>query len=149
MITLILTHQKGSLSYEKDYGHSSSGRSLSDKIFPDKHAKPSLFKTQEIELNALNNSHDEGEVVRFESYSTNLCIDPYVVSRLTGFRSDVIEGTYVDMEEQTCYATKVKASIICECIAACTLKYDGVQYHTMRARMAHAPSSECRLMEPQ
>ena len=75
MTTLALLHQKGDLSYEKDHEHNSSGGSLSDRMPLDKHAKQSLSKNQDEKLKAINNTHEEEEVIHFDSDSTNLCID--------------------------------------------------------------------------
>ena len=139
MITLTLLHQKGALSYEKDHRSSIGSRSLSDRMPPDKHAKPSLFKTQDIELKDLNKTHEEVEVVLFDSYSANLYVDSLITGKLTGFRSDFIEVNYVDIEEQPSDVTTGKASIIDEGVVASTLIDDDGEYHTTHTNMAYAP----------
>ena len=72
MITLTMLHQKGTLSFEKDHGHNRNGGSLCDRTHTGRNAKPWLFKNQDIELKALNNAHEEKEVVLFDSGSINL-----------------------------------------------------------------------------
>ena len=147
-MALKLSHQKGALSYEKYYRHNSNDGSLSNRMPPDEHAKLSLFTNKEIELKALNNAHEKGEVACFDLDSTNLYIYSCVADRLTGFRIDFIEGTRVDIEEQTSDATTGKASIVGEGIAVCTMKDDDGENHTLHTRMAYALSSKYRCMAP-
>ena len=108
-----------------------------------------MFATQDAELKALNNTNEEGEVIRFDSDSTNIFIDSCVEGGLTGFRSDFIEGTFVEIEKQTSYITTGKSSIIDEGIMDHTLKDDNGEDHTLHTRMAYDPSSKYRLMAPQ
>ena len=139
MITLTLLHQKGALSYEKDHGSSISSWSLCDKTPPDKRITPSLFKTQDIESKDLNKTYEDVEVVRFDSDTAKLYVDSCVVDRLTGFRSDFIEGNYLDVERRTSDITTGKASIIGEGVAACTLIDDDVEHYTTHTKMSYAP----------
>ena len=65
---------------------------------------------------------------------------------LTGFRSDVIEVTYVDIEERTSNAATGKSSVIGEGIAAYTLIDDDGEHHMIHTKMSHVPSTKYRLM---
>ena len=55
----------------------------------------------------------------------------------------------MDAEERTSYTTTGKASIICEGIAAFTLKDYNGEFHTLHTRIAYAPLSKYRIMAPQ
>ena len=147
LLALTLLHQKGALSYELSYGIEST--SLADRVPPDKYSQSTFNHFEDLNYKALNNTYDDGEVVRFDSDSVSLYIDSCVTGGLTGFKQDFVEGTYVDIEERSSDTTTGKMSIIGEGIAAYLLKDDNGEPYLLYTKMAYAPNSKYRLMAPQ
>ena len=61
-----------------------------------------------MKFKALNNTYDDGEVVRFDSDLASLRVDSCVTGGLTGFKQDFVEGACVDIEKRSSDATTGK-----------------------------------------
>ena len=107
-----------------------------------------LLSINNLQFTSLNNTSDD-EVMLFDSDSTNLYVDSCVTGGLTGFKSDFIEGSYVEVAERSSDTTTGKAVTIGEGVAAYTLKDDDGELCTLKTKMAYAPSRKFRLMAPQ
>ena len=116
---------------------------------PDKPSQSTVNQLKDLNFKALHNTHDNGEVVRFDSDSVSLYIDSCVTGGLTGFMQDFMEGSYVEIEERSSETTTGKTSIIGQGIAACTLKDDDGELYLLYTKMAYAPNSKYRLMSLQ
>ena len=149
LLAMTFIHQKGALSYEMKYGSNGGNPSLTNRIPPDKFKVTSLCKAKDLDPKSLNNTQDDGEVIHFDSDSVNLYIDSCVTGGLTGFKTDFVDGTYVEVEERSSDTTTGKTSIIGEGIAAYSIKDDNGDDYTIFTKMSYAPSSKYRLMAPQ
>ena len=146
LLALTLLHQKGALSYETRYGIEDT--ILADRVPPDKPSQNTFNHFLNFKCIALNNTYDNGEVVRFDSDSVSLYIDSCVTGGLTGFMKDFVEGSCVEIEERSSNTTTGTTSIISQGIAAYTLKDNDGEPHILYTKMAYAPNSKYRLMSP-
>ena len=111
--------------------------------------KISLFNTKDLDAKLLNNIKDNGEVIRFDSDSVNLCINSCVTGRLTGFMSDFADNTYTEVDERSSNTITGKTSIIREEIAAYSVMDDNGDNYTIFIKMSYALLSKYRLIAPQ
>ena len=119
---------------------------LLKRIPPDKFKALSLFNTKDLDTKSLNNTEDDGEVIRFDLDSVNLYIDSCIIGRLTGFMTDLVDRTYVEVDKRSSDITTGKTSIIREGIVAYSIIDNNSNDYTIFTKMPYTPLSKYRLM---
>ena len=136
----------GALSYEMNYGNNSSNLSLLNRIPPDKFKALSLFNTKDLDAKSLNNTQDNGEIIHFDPDLVNLCIDSQVTGRLTGFMTDFVDRTHVEVDERSSDTKTGKTLIIREEIVAYSIIDDNDDNYAIFTKISYALSSKYQLM---
>ena len=144
MISLALLHQTGALSYEKTYGI----LLLVNRVSLDKLSSHMRSSSNIITSIDLNNVYHIREVFKFTTNLVSLCIDSYVTSTLTGFKSDFTESLYYEIEECSSDTTTGKITIISEDIIAYKLKDDNFNPFMLLTKISYTLESKFRLMLP-
>ena len=102
-----------------------------------------------MNLKALSNTNDEGEIIRFDADSANLCVDSCATGGLTRFKNDFTPGAHNEIDERTSDATTGKILIIGEVMSAYKVKDGDGETFTLCTKMACVPLSKHMLMASQ